>query len=335
MKIEFFNYKEVRSIKKAIKSTPFVGKIITNLYRKIMFIKPGGRYWQYDFKAMLFGILINKIVLMIGGNYDLVINNKGKTQIILRNGLKFWWISGDPGSLLGMPLRGDFEPGCTDIIKKLVKQGDTVFDIGGNFGWYSCHLAQLVGESGKVHVFEPTNVIEELKNNLTLNQFDQNVYLNQVALGEKEGDENFFIPKIGTAFASLRDQSWGRDCSKIKVQVKTLDDYVSENKIKTIDFIKIDVEGAEYLVFKGGENVLKNYSPVIMMELQDFTKSFGYSPEEVINYLKDLNYHIYEINDKIIGSVKEVTSFDNTRYYNFLVLKNDDILRRTGIITIR
>ena len=95
----------------------------------------------------------------------------------------------------------------------------------------------------------------------------------------------------------------------------------------------MDIEGSEYLVLKGAENILKQYSPVILLELQDVhTKCFGYSPEELVNYLTIFGYHLYEINKEEFGSVKKVILFKNTNNYNFLALKNDDILRRNGIL---
>ena len=309
-------------IKIFIKSIPLVGKIASKVYGILR-----GQYWEYNFKAKKIDKIIRKIISLIDDKeYKVVIANDGKVYIVLENGIKFWWIPRDPYSLLGMPLRGNFEPECTFLLTKLIKKGDTVFDIGANFGWYSCHFAQLVGKAGKVHIFEPTNAMEELKNNLILNGFVKRCVLNQVALGEKEGTETLFIPhKLGAAFASLREHSYcnGDKSSQISVPVEKLDDYVIANKIREIDFIKIDVEGAEYLVLKGAENVLKKYSPVIMLELQDVrTKSFGYSPEDLINYLGGFGYHLYEIVEKEFGSVKKVILFENTSYYNFLALKN-------------
>jgi len=329
--------KMLRRIKNFVKSIPFVGKSITNLYRNFLFLKPAGQYWQYNFKAMQFGKLIRKLVSMIGDKeYKVIVSGDGNTQILLKNDIKFGWTPRDPSSLLGVPLQGNFETECTFLVSRLIKAGDIVFDVGANFGWYSCHFAQLVGETGKVHIFEPTNTMEELKNNLILNGFAKRCVLNQVALGEKEGVETLFIPhKLGTAFASLREHTYGNNNKnyKISVPIKKLDDYVIANKIEKIDFIKIDVEGAELLVLKGAENILKNYSPVIMMELySDHTKYFGYSPEEVINYMIDFDYHIYEIDKTEIGFMNKVNSFRNTSNYNFLAMKNDDILEKNSIL---
>jgi len=155
-------------MKDLVKSTPFIGGLVTNIYRKFGFIKPGGQYWQYNFKAARFDSLIRKTALMIGDKeYKVVVSGDGKAQVILKNGIKFWWIPRDPYSLLGMPLRGSFEPECTFLVSRLISAGNIVFDVGANFGWYSCHFAELVGETGKVHIFEPTKCIEELEKNLT------------------------------------------------------------------------------------------------------------------------------------------------------------------------
>lgn len=325
-------------IKNLVKSIPFIGRFIANMYRKFNFIKLGGVYWQCNFKALQFDRLIRKIISMIGNKeYKVVVSGDGKVQVILKNGIKFWWIPRDPYCLLGMPLRGNFEPECTFLVSRLISAGNIVFDIGANFGWYSCHFAQLVDETGKVHIFEPTNAIEELKKNWILNGFKARCIFNKVALGAKKGIETLFIPKkLGTAFASLRECSYGNNSKthKICVPIEKLDDYIILNKIRKIDFIKIDAEGAEYLVLKGAESVLKNYSPVIMMEIYEaHTKYFGYSPEELVNYLRGFGYQLYEIDEKQFGSLRKVNSFSDTNNYNFLAVKDDNILRVRGITT--
>jgi FkbM family methyltransferase len=325
--------KRLSGIRSFIKSMPLIGKIASKVYGILNFVKPRGQYWEYDFKAKKFGRLIRGIASLIGNKgYKVVIDSNGNAHIVLENGIKFWWTPRDPYSLLGMPLRGNFEPECTFLLTKLIKRGDIAFDIGANFGWYSCHLAQLVGEAGRVHVFEPTNAIDELKSNLTLNKFEARCVLNQVALGEKEGTETLFIPeKLGTAFASLREHSYGRT-QKICVPTQKLDDYVIANRVRGVDFMKIDVEGAEYLVLKGAENVLKQYSPVVMLELyQPHIEYFGYSPEELISYLGDLGYHVFEIDKDKFCSVKKVSEFGSTDNYNFLAVRNVDALEARGI----
>jgi len=327
---------KIDKLKNFIKSIPFVGKIASKIYSILNFIKPGGQYWEYNFKAKKFDRLIRNIASLISDNgYSLTIKSDSRIFITLTNTIKFWWTPGDPYSLLGMPLRGDFEPECTFLINKLIKKGNTIVDIGGNFGWYSCHFAHLVGETGKVHVFEPTNIIDDLKNNLILNEFAGRCELNKIALGNETGSATLFIPKkLGTAFASLRkhNNQNSDDAINFSVNIEKLDDYVLANKIDKIDFIKIDIEGAEYLALKGAEMILEKYKPMILLEIQEeHTKYFDHSPDELITYLTELGYNIYDVDQNELGTLRKIKSFGEAKNYNFLALQNDHILKENGL----
>ena len=328
---------KMNDLRSSIKNLPIFGKIALKLYNVYNTIKPGGQYWEYDYKAKKIDKNIKNIVSSISDKgYSLVIEGGDKIFIVLENGIKFWWNPGDPYSLLGMPLRGNFEPESTFLINKLIKKGSTIFDIGGNFGWYSCHFSQLVGETGKVHIFEPTDIIDDLKNNLILNEFIDRCKLNKTALGNKNGTGTLFIPKkLGTAFASLRDHKnqYGDEAINVSVNIEKLDDYVIANKIQKIDFIKIDVEGAEYPILKGAEVSLRRYKPMVLLEIQEnHTQCFDYTPDELICYIKDLGYNVYEIDQKEPGCLKKINLFNEAKNYNFLALKNDGTLETNGLL---
>jgi len=323
-----------KKIKSFIRSIPVIGRFlifVRTIFRKI---KPGGPYWKYDFKAKQFHWFIKKIKRLIPDEeYKIVLSKNEDVHIVLKNGIKFWWIPENPLSLLGMPLRGNFEPECTSLITKLIKQGDIVFDIGANFGWYSCYFAQLVGTSGKIHVFEPTNVIEELKRNIELNGFTERLVFNKVALSDEEGEATLFVPiKLGTAFASLRKHnSESREkFFEIKVPIRKLDNYCKKEKVSRIDFMKIDVEGNELYVLKGAENVLEKFSPIIMLEIQHcHTRLFGYTPEDLLNFLDKFGYYVFEI--ECDGTLKSEKNFDNV-HINFLAVKDYSVLDHCGLV---
>jgi FkbM family methyltransferase len=331
---------KVDYLKPYIKSIPLIGWIATGLYRKVVgstiyyrinYIMPGSSYWQYDYKSIKFNRLINKIISLIDRKgYAISISGNGSVYVILDNGVKFKWDPGDPYSLLGMPLRGDFEPECTYLISKLVKTGDIVIDIGANFGWYSVHFANLVGENGKVHVFEPTNIIEDLKENLILNGFDKRCIINQYALGNQDGTETLFIPQgLGTAFASLRKHTYKgvSKTSNLLVPIMKLDDYLDKNGVERVNLIKIDTEGAEFIILKGAEETLKRYSPVILLELQSYhTLTFGYTPIDAIKYLNVLGYDLYEPDPDHLGKVRKLSSFNDMYNYNFVAIHRDSLI---------
>jgi len=328
-----------KRITSIIGSIPLVGWCVKNLYRKYTKFKPGSVYWRYIIKARKINKAIQKLSLSIAGkNYSLEIVNCKKVIINLSYGIRFFWTPKDYMSLQGMPITGTYEPGCLFFISKMIKNGDVAIDAGGNEGWYSCHFAKLVGETGRVHVFEPTDAIEKNKANLILNNFETKVTLNKIALSDAEGDSSLFIPKgLGTVFASFKPHTKNFYCDHDTISVKTqrLDDYVKLNNIDRIDFMKIDVEGAEYLVLKGAENVLSEYSPAIMLEIEKMhTKYFNYTPQELLSFLQSFGYKAYQFCENNFCSLKKVEIFTDTKNSNFIFAKSRDVLQKNGFTLV-
>jgi len=185
------------------------------------------------------------------------------------------------------------------FISKFLKPGMTFFDIGANQGFYTLLAAKMVGPGGKVFAFEPVpSQIKKLKRNIKINCF-HNIITEQLALGSEKGSANMYACLNGAeSLSSLRLPSEdGRVQKKvIQVPITTLDNYVYKSNISSIDFIKIDVEGGELDVLKGGINVLKNLRPIFMCEVQDIrTGQWGYSASEIFKFLKNYNYSWFRV----------------------------------------
>lgn len=160
---------------------------------------------------------------------------------------------------------------------------DSVFyDIGANYGFYSC-LAESIIDKGEIHAFEPSPVVFSfLEKNL------KTKFLNNFAISDNNGEAVFFEKSgLGMSGGSSLVRNGG---DKISVQVITLDDYVE--KFSPPSFLKIDVEGAEDKVIKGGENFFCENSPIIAMEILEednanhinaFKRllSYGYKPHVI------------------------------------------------------
>jgi len=328
--------KNSKKIKSFIRSVPVIGNFIIHLREKFRSIKPGGPYWTYNFKAKQFYRLITKINhLITNDTYAITTKKNGQTYLVLQNDLKFFWIPNDPGSLLGMPLRGNYEPDCTFLVERLIKNGDTVFDIGGNFGWYTCHFAKYVGDNGMVYTFEPTDTVMELEKNVLLNGYSARVVINRAACGNEEGFTKLFVPsKLGTAFASLRPHFYedNQRFYQIEVPIRKLDDYCKLNHIKKLDFIKMDIEGGELAALQGAEKVLQEISPIILLEIQQYhTKLFGYMPSDLLTYLESFGYTMFEIDSKEFGALKQLKDFDQSSNINFLAVKNISLIKQCGL----
>ena len=146
--------------------------------------------------------------------------------------------------------------------------------------------SKRVGEEGKVIAIEPEiHNFQQLKKNLELNQI-KNVTPINIALSDFNGQKDFFITK-GSGCHSFLAASGQEIIDKVKIKVKSLDTLMGELNIKRIDLLKIDAEGAELEILKGGkETLIKN--PQMKMVIAAY-----HSPQEaskVISYLKELNF---------------------------------------------
>ena len=161
-----------------------------------------------------------------------------------------------------------------------------MLDIGANIGMFSLLGSRLVGENGKVISFEPSRpTFDALNENLKLNNCS-NVITEQLALGDTEG--SIFLGDVENDAMNFIDKN---QTSGESVPLKMLDNYLKENKILKVDFIKIDIEGAEMLCFKGAIDMLKTHRPTIIMECnENWCKRFDYTVFDLLNFLHQFNY---------------------------------------------
>ena len=252
----------------------------------------------------------------VGKMASILISRKD-TILTLDDGRKFYWYPENTFSLLDIPLWGDWEPEETHLISKIINKGDTVFDIGANFGWYTTLLVDLVGETGEVHVFEPiATAFDELKNNLELNGKLQcrNLFLNNLAVSDTEGQLPIYLPlKQGSALSSFKIHYSGKHI-EYKCNVVTLDSYVNKNKVDKVSFIKCDIEGAELLMLRGAKRILSSdIPPLLLLEVQFFLTiplsiPYGYKPRDLFMFLEEYKYEFYYLQD---GRLERLTSYDD------------------------
>lgn len=180
----------------------------------------------------------------------------------------------------------------------LLEPGMTVFDLGAHHGLYTLLASKKVGASGRVVAFEPSpRELSRLRLHLRLNRC-HNVRIEPVALGSQEGTAELFVPLgIHTGFNSLRPPKVKEPVRRVTVPMTTLDSYVRQQGIAGIDFIKMDVEGAELEVLKGGASLLGGERrPIVMCEMQDKrTEAFGYRAREIYQFLAGRGYRWFSV----------------------------------------
>jgi FkbM family methyltransferase len=184
-----------------------------------------------------------------------------------------------------------YENKPTPYFKSLLKPLSVVFDIGANVGYYSLTAAPLVGPRGSVYAFEPASrQFKRLKENASRNGFSQ-IHPYKLALSDKPGEAILHLEdESNTGSASLRPagDSGLRDET---VTCTTLDDFVESLGLDRIDAIKMDVEGYELAVLKGGQKALERFHPVLLVEVRDSQlRLAGSSRQELFDWLASRNY---------------------------------------------
>jgi FkbM family methyltransferase len=177
-----------------------------------------------------------------------------------------------------------------DIIKRFTpKEGDIVVDIGAHMGRYTIIGAKRVGAQGKVVAIEahPGN-FEMLNRNIKLNQLTNVIPLNY-AVYSKETKLKLYLPSGESGFTKYNTimPNWINTQEKfVEVNANTLDYLLQLNEIRQeeVNWIKIDVEGAEFEVLKGATNVLsKSKDIAILMELHGPPHVYRPKVEEFVN----------------------------------------------------
>jgi FkbM family methyltransferase len=203
-----------------------------------------------------------------------------------------------------------YEKDDSEMLFKLVKDGDTIFDIGANIGWYSNHLARKFPNS-RIYSFEP---IPETFNQITANtelNGATNIRLNNLALSSKKEKLEFYYSPTVTGASSSQNITENHNMTKLNLEAETIDNFMTVNSITKLDFIKCDVEGAEYFVYQGGYETFKNHKPIIFTEmLRKWAAKFDYHPNDIIDYFKNFGYNCFVANKgklKIFDKVDDQT----------------------------
>lgn len=183
---------------------------------------------------------------------------------------------------------GEFSELEADIFRQIVKEGDSVIEVGANIGTHTLVLSNLCKDSGKVIAFEPQRVVyQTLCANIALNS-KTNVFAYQQALSDKNGYLNIPILDYKTTNnfggISLQQIKEGE-----KVKQYRLDDFLDEYElIDGLKLIKIDVEGMEKSVLVGAKETIKRYKPILYLENDRQENS-----KELITYISNLGYKLY------------------------------------------
>jgi FkbM family methyltransferase len=194
---------------------------------------------------------------------------------------------------------GAFRPQISKLLNRMLRPGQVAFDIGSNIGMHAMIMANRVGPTGQVHVFEPDpHPMGRLKANMNLNGL-ANVVLNQAAISSRTETRQLFLhdDTIGNfANASLQAANVGRSTTTIDMKVWSLDDYVAANPIPRLDAIKLLAQGEEWNALQGGIETIKRYRPKIFFLWEpSYWARQSLCLMDAVRFFKDLGYATYQV----------------------------------------
>jgi FkbM family methyltransferase len=217
-----------------------------------------------------------------------------------------WWVP-RRDNLDGPLLAGSFETAELAFVERFLQPGMIVLDLGAHHGLYTLLASKRVGREGKVMSFEPSpRERRTLRLHLTLNRC-QNVIIQESALGNADTQTDLYVVEgWETGCNSLKPPAVAGKTSLISVRVVRLDDVLRNSNITHVDFIKLDVEGAELGVLQGAARLLElRPRPVILAEVQDIrTQPWGYPARDIIRHLSDKGFRWFRLSGD--GSLEEL-----------------------------
>lgn len=230
-------------------------KILLFTYRTIRKIFAGKGLKKYSFIQSVNSIFKDKLFV----NFVEIDGNK-------------MYLGVKGGDSLELSSMGSYEPFESEIIKKNIKEGDHVVDLGASVGYYTLLMAKWVGETGKVYSFEADpEKFSILEKNVQLNNY-QNVTL------------------IHKMVSNISTHNLG-------IQSIALNDYFQKNN--SIKLIKMDIEGAEVRAIDGMSELLKKNQDIKMLtELHSIElKEEGTNPEEFLKKIRLFGFSIFDIDE--------------------------------------
>jgi FkbM family methyltransferase len=219
--------------------------------------------------------------------------------VVKRRGIR-WNLDLNEGIDFSIYLIGGFEPRTLRLYQKIIKPGYTVLDIGANVGSHTLPLARLVGNNGRVVAFEPTAfAYRKLIVNIGLNpELSPRIIPRQAML--VADSRSRLLPGLFSSWplensGDLHEEHKGRLMDTSGASVETIDDAVDRLNLSRIDFLKIDVDGYEYPVLKGGLQTLKIHKPSIIMEFAPYLIKLEEFCD-MVDLLLELGYRFHNAN---------------------------------------
>ncbi len=182
------------------------------------------------------------------------------------------------------------DPMLLQAVRQFVRPGDTVWDVGGNLGFFAFPAAVKAGKNGRIVVFEPDLSLAYLLRKTADANPDLNVDILALAVSNRSGIAQFNIAMRARATNFLSDAGGSTQTGGVRQTMVVPTVYLSSllNQMPVPDFIKIDVERAENLVIEGMQQILEEVRPILLCEV------FKVNWQHVISTLLSYDYRLFD-----------------------------------------
>lgn len=247
------------------------------------------------------------------------------------NGVKMFLDVKDPGVSRTLAIKGEREKDQVFVVRRELKPGMTVLDVGANIGSYALLEASLVGPNGKIYAIEPApQNFALLQKNIALNQFENIIETHQVGASNQSGKGTFYVhaasnlhtfhPQKYREFAEVEDNYK----ETIDIDVVHISAFL-EGK-RPVDFIRMDIEGYEVEVIEGLLDTIRQgqHTPMILFEVhRPKYDDVHHNMRAQLKQLFDLGYHA----KTLISSDETKALFTNKGYQPDQVIHTDGVHR--------
>ncbi|MCP6726799.1 MAG: FkbM family methyltransferase [Patescibacteria group bacterium] len=192
----------------------------------------------------------------------------------------------------------------TWVMQQEIEDNMHVLDIGGNIGYYVLLEASLLGEQGKVYVFEPDpRNIEILNKNIELNNISLKVGVYPYAAAKENGVQTFHLGKSSNLSTFVERKGI---LDSIEVKCKKLDDF---EHIQKVGYIRMDIEGYESMVIDGMDEFLKTEKPMkLQIEVHPSVyKKEGFNFQERLRKLGEMGFYVKYLISAGVAEPEQIT----------------------------
>lgn len=198
--------------------------------------------------------------------------------------------------------------GYSRLMKRLLKPGDCVIDVGANVGYFSAMCAKFVGPRGKVHTIEASPFLFERLNKCFTGVVDGPIKAYHLAIWKSAEMVSLNIAS-NSGWSALCENDTFKTEAKVEVPAITLDEFVMRENIRNVRLLKLDIEGAETDALIGASKLLKSGKvDYILLETEpNRLKAFGHTGQELASLMEGNGYFpVCRIeNDRVVPFLKD------------------------------